>query len=230
LTARGYALDDFGVNPKAGVNSTNLDRYSGFFIEQNSLLKLTQAEVQQYDVDFILMRFAEVMLNYAETANETGKINEALDILKQIRKRAGIEAGTNGNYGIVATNRVQMREAILAERNIEFSFEGFRFRDLRRLRMLDRLDGTTKHGVEAIAVNANGTEMSMGEAREKALTFDLLEKDFKYSLLQVPRSGVKVNSLPEKYYFFPIQESVIDKNPKIEQNSNWGGTFNPTLD
>src|SRR5690606_27051754 len=58
-----HELDDFGVNPKAGVNSTNLDRYSGFFIEKNSLLKLTQAEVQQYDVDFVLMRFAEVMLN-----------------------------------------------------------------------------------------------------------------------------------------------------------------------
>ena len=224
-----HELDDFGVNPKAGVNSTNLDRYSGFFIEKNSLLKLTQAEVQQYDVDFILMRFAEVMLNYAETANETGKVNEALDILKQIRHRAGIEAGADGNYGIVASNRAQMREAILSERNIEFAFEGFRFWDLRRLRMLDRLDGTTKHGIEAIAINENGTEMTMAEAREKALKFDLLEKDFKYSLLQVPRSGVKVNSIPEKCYFVPIQESVIDKNPKIEQNSNWGGTFNPVL-
>src|SRR5690606_32216213 len=37
-TALGIAheLDDFGVNPRAGVNSTNLDRYSGFFIVKNS--------------------------------------------------------------------------------------------------------------------------------------------------------------------------------------------------
>lgn len=231
-TALGIAheLDDFGVNPRAGVNSTNLDRYSGFFIVKNSLLKLTQAEVQQYDVDFVLMRFAEVMLNYAETANETGRTGEALDILKKIRARAGIEAGADGNYGITASNRQQMREAILAERNIEFSFEGHRFWDLRRLRMLDRLDGTTKHGVEAIAINPDGSEMPMGTARAKADDYELLEDDFKYSLLQVPRSGVKVNSVPERYYFFPIQESVIDKNPSIEQNSNWGGTFNPTLE
>jgi len=231
-TALGIAheLDDFGVNPRAGVNSTNLDRYSGFFIVKNSLLKLTQAEVQQYDVDFVLMRFAEVMLNYAETANETGRTGEALDILKKIRARAGIEAGADGNYGITASNRQQMREAILAERNIEFSFEGHRFWDLRRLRMLDRLDGTTKHGVEAIAINPDGSEMPMGAARAKADDYELLEDDFKYSLLQVPRSGVKVNSVPESYYFFPIQESVIDKNPSIEQNSNWGGTFNPTLE
>ncbi|MFC7524627.1 RagB/SusD family nutrient uptake outer membrane protein [Parapedobacter sp. GCM10030251] len=231
-TALGVAheLDDFGVNPRAGVNSTNLDRYSGFFIEKNSLLRLTQGEVQQYDVDFVLMRFAEVMLNYAETANETGRMDEAMNVLKQIRQRAGIEPGADGNYGIKASSRTEMREAILAERNIEFCFEGHRFWDLRRLRMLDRLDGTTKHGVEAIAVEADGTEMSITEARTKASTYALQEDDFKYRLLQVPLSGVRVNSVPETYYFFPIQESVIDRNPKIEQNANWGGTFNPTLE
>lgn len=225
-----HELDDFGVNPKAGVNSTNLNRYSGFFIEKNSLLKLSQAEVQQYDVDFILMRFAEVMLNYAEAANETGRLDEAMDILKKIRLRAGIEVGLDGKYGIKATSRDEMREAILAERNIEFCFEGHRFWDLRRLRMLSRLDGATKHGIEAIAVNLDGTEMPMGTARSKADKFELIEKDFKYSILQVPLSGVKINSVPDKYYFFPIQESIIDKNPKIEQNNDWGGTFNPTLE
>lgn len=72
--------------------------------------------------------------------------------------------------------------------------------------------------------------MPMATARAKADAYELVETDFKYSLLQVPLSGVKINSLPETYYFFPIQESVIDKNEKIEQNSNWGGTFNPTLE
>lgn len=230
-TALGIAheLDDFGINPKAGVNSTNLDRYSGFFIEKNSLLRLTQAEVQQYDVDYIVMRFAEVMLNYAETTNETGHVDDAKAILLEIRKRAGIEPGAEGDYGIKATTREEMREAILAERNIEFCFEGHRFWDLRRLRMLDRLDGTTKHGVEAIAINPDGTEMTMAEARAKADRFELVEKDFKYSLLQVPRSGVQTNSVPETYYFFPIQQDVLDRNKNLEQNKDWGGTFDPTL-
>src|SRR5690606_35412811 len=91
-TALGIAheLDDFGVNPRAGVNSTNLDRYSGFFIVKNSLWKLTQAEVQQYDNDFVLMRYDEVMLNYAETAHETGRTGEDHNILKKIRARARI--------------------------------------------------------------------------------------------------------------------------------------------
>ncbi len=224
-----HELDDFGINPKAGVNSTNLDRYTGFFIQKNSLLKLSQAEVQQYDVDYVLMRFAEVMMNYAETANETGKMTEALDILKEIRKRAGIEPGADGNFGIAAKTRTEIREAIVAERNIEFAFEGHRFWTLRRLRMLDRLDGLTKHGVEAIAVLAGGQDMPIAEARTKADKDELVESDFRYSLLQVPRTGVKTNILPEKYYFFPIQRDILDRNKNLEQNVGWGGTFDPTL-
>lgn len=231
-TALGVAheLDDFGVNPAAETNSTNLNRYSGFFILKNSLLDLKQEEVQQYDVDYVLMRFAEVMLNYAEAANETGNSGQALEILKQIRERAGIEPGNDGNYGIDAGSREEIREAIADERNIEFCFEGHRFWDLRRLRMLDRLDGLTKHGVEAIAVTGSGDDMPISEARDRADAYELVEGDFRYSLLQVPASGVKVTSLPEEYYFFPVQETVIDRNPQIEQNSNWGGTFNPTLE
>lgn len=231
-TALGIAheLDDFGLNPNAGTNSTNLDRYTGFFILKNSLLKLTQEEVQQYDVDYVVMRLAEVMLNYAETANETGKSAEAMDIIKQIRARAGIEAGADGNYGIAATSREEIREAILSERNVEFCFEGHRFWDLRRLRMLEKLDGTTKHGVEAIAIRENGTEMPISEARAKAADYALEPDDFKYSVLQVPRSGVQVNVLPDSYYFFPIEESVVNRNTQLEQNKGWGGTFDPTLD
>lgn len=225
-----HELDDYGINPKAGVNSTNLDRYTGFFVLKNSLLKLAQAEVQQYDLDYVLMRYAEVMMNYAETANETGKPEEALDILIQIRKRAGIEPGADNKYGIKATTREEIREAIIAERNIEFCFEGHRFWDLRRLRMLDRLDGKTKHGVEAIAILPNGQEMSMSEARTKADKYELVEGNFKYSTLQVPRAGVKVSVVPEHYYFFPIHQDVLDRNKSLVQNNNWGGTFNPTME
>jgi hypothetical protein len=225
------ALDNFGVNPAAGINSTNQDRYSGFFILKNSKLSLKQTEVEtQYDVDFVLMRLAEVMLNYAETANETGDFATALDMLVQLRKRAGIEAGTDGRYGITATSRDQMREAILAERNIELCFEGHRFWDLRRSLKLNVLDKSTKHGVEAIAINANGTEMDIKQAAELAKTYQLKEANFKYTVLQVPKNGVKVMEVPNTYYFFPISQSIIDRNPKILQNKDWGGEFNPTME
>jgi len=231
-TAVGIAadLDNFGTNPAAQTPSENLNRYSGFFILKNSKLSLKQTEVEtQYDVDYIVMRFAEVMLNYAETANEMGDLATAMSLLREIRQRAGILPGNDGNYGIIATTKEQMRDAILAERNIELCFEGHRFWDLRRLRKLHLLDNTTKHGIEAIAINPDGSEMDLGIASELARTYQLKEENFKYRVLQVPNSGAKVNIVPDTYYFFPVSQSVLDKNPKIEQNKDWGGTFDPTI-
>lgn len=231
-TAVGIAadLDNFGTNPAAQTPSENLNRYSGFFILKNSKLSLKQTEVEtQYDVDYIVMRFAEVMLNYAETANEMGDLATAMSLLREIRQRAGILPGNDGNYGIIASTKEQMRDAILAERNIELCFEGHRFWDLRRLRKLHLLDNTTKHGIEAIAINPDGSEMDLGIASELARTYQLKEENFKYRVLQVPNSGAKVNIVPDTYYFFPVSQSVLDKNPKIEQNKDWGGTFDPTI-
>ena len=71
--------------------------------------------------------------------------------------------------------------------------------------------------------------MEIGKARDLAEEYQLVEEDFNYTTLQVPLTGVKVNSLPETYYFFPIQKDVLDRNPALEQNKAWGGTFDPTL-
>ena len=92
------------------------------------------------------------------------------------------------------------------------------------------LNNTTKYGVEAIAITNDGTDMDLDEAALLAKSYQLRENQFKYSILQVPNTGNKVNLVPDTYYFFPIAQSVIDKNSNIKQNKDWGGTFNPTLE
>lgn len=37
-------------------------------------------------------------------------------------------------------------------------------------------------------------------------------------------------SVPDTYYFFPIKQSSIEGNPNLEQNVDWGGSFNPALE
>ena len=74
------------------------------------------------------------MFIHAEAANETGHSETAVEMLKQIRKRAGIEAGNDGLYGLKVGNREEIRQAILDERNIELCFEGHRFWDFSRTR------------------------------------------------------------------------------------------------
>ena len=224
--------DQYGINPAAHTNAVNNDVYSGFYQMKGADNSLTQANILTYDIDFILMRFAEVMFIYAETANENGHSDVAIEMLKQIRKRAGIEAGADGLYGLKVGSQEEIRKAILDERNIELCFEGHRFWDLRRTRNMMQLKGQTKHGLEAIPVNADGSDMDLAEAKKKADKFELTTGDFRYSVLQIPfnPNAEKEFIIDESYYFFPIQKVNLDENPNLEQNNNWGGTFNPTME
>lgn len=224
--------DAYGTNPNAGASCTHMGYYSGFINNKFSDMTLTQAAIYNYDVDFQLMRLPELMFIYAEAACETGHEDEALDMLKQVRRRAGIEAGDDGTYGLGNPSREELRAAILAERNVELCFEGHRFWDLRRTRNMMQLDGHMKYGLEAIAINADGTDMDMTEAREKITANELTPENFRYVMHRIPKDDASEHEfvIEESFYFFPIQTSNLNENANLEQNINWGGTFNPTME
>lgn len=73
--------------------------------------------------DWILFRYAETLLNYAEAAFELGKPAEAIDAVNQIRTRAGIVPLTSID-----------RQKIRHERKVELFAEGNRYWDVRRWR------------------------------------------------------------------------------------------------
>jgi starch-binding outer membrane protein, SusD/RagB family len=77
------------------------------------------------DVDFPLLRYADVLLMYAETLNELGKPAEALPFMNQIRKRAGLADKTT-------LSQADLRLALEQERRVELAFEGHRWFDLIR--------------------------------------------------------------------------------------------------
>lgn len=76
--------------------------------------------------DFIVFRYGEILLNYAEAALALGKISEALDAVNQIRTRAGIAQLTSIDV-----------DKIRQERRVELAFEGHRYWDLRRWRIAE---------------------------------------------------------------------------------------------
>ena len=86
----------------------------------------------------IELRFAEVLLNLAEAACGAGQLNEAVQLLQQIRARVGYTA--ENNYGLqanLASDQATCMSAILYERQIEFAYEGKRFDDMRRWMLYD---------------------------------------------------------------------------------------------
>lgn len=212
---------------------------TGFYCKKGIEEALPQNEATNNSTDWVEIRFAEVLLNYAEAANETGKTSEAFDVLKTIRARAGIEAGVDGNYGLSASMTTdQMREAILDERRVEFAFEGKRFSDLRRTRRWHLLNGTKKSGMEAFLkpefLDADNKLRKNGDgnivnADGSIVRTALLPEDFTYTVRECLNTNPEM-VIPETYYFFPIKKSDLEKNSNLEQTKGWdGGTFDPTL-
>jgi len=78
-----------------------------------------------------LIRYADVLLMYAEALNESGQSSLAVDYINLVRARA---RGNNSSVlpDITATDQVSVRDAIKHERRIEFAMEGERFYDLVR--------------------------------------------------------------------------------------------------
>lgn len=82
--------------------------------------------------NFIMMRYAEVLLNYAEAVNEADDTpaarTAAVDALNLIRRRAGITRDLEA----AGYTRTALRERIRKERRVELCFEEHRFFDIRR--------------------------------------------------------------------------------------------------
>lgn len=85
------------------------------------------------------IRYTEMYLTYAEAANEAwgpkgsnGNGYSAYDVIKAIRKRAGVGGTADPYLEKCASDKDEMRKLIRNERRLELCFEGFRFWDLRR--------------------------------------------------------------------------------------------------
>ena len=214
-----------GVNGKemrADFHNNN-ESLSSFYTKKMLDKTINASNKLEGEVDWIEIRYAEVILNFAEAANEIGKTSEALDVLKRIRERAGIEAGASGSYGITASSQGEIQQAIKDERFVEFAFETKRFSDLRRWKdyksTMEGLKNNKRHGLRIEWLGATADRPTGLE------DITSLINQFSVSVIEDVET---INMLDEeKYSFFGIPQSILERNSKLEQNSTWGGTFDP---
>lgn len=76
-------------------------------------------------VNFTLLRYADILLMYAEALNEQGQTAQAYEYINPIRTRAGLK-------GLSGLSQADFRLAIEKERRVELAFEGHRWFDLIR--------------------------------------------------------------------------------------------------
>jgi hypothetical protein len=142
---------------------------------------------------WIYIRYAEVLLNYAEAQNEaTGPDASVYAAVNAIRQRTGV-----GMPALpTGLTQSQMRDRIRQERRIELAFEEHRFYDVRRWKIAPTTENVPAYGIE-IGKTASGYTYS----RKQALTG---------------------RSFVDKQYWLPIPRAEIQaSNNKLEQNPGY---------
>ncbi|RIV19075.1 RagB/SusD family nutrient uptake outer membrane protein [Fibrisoma montanum] len=99
------------------------------------------ADKRSEDNDAILLRYAEVLLTYAEAKIELGEVDASvLSAINQVRARAyGVAVGQTSAYPAVTTSdRAELRRIVRRERRVEFAKEGLRYMDLIRWKLAEK--------------------------------------------------------------------------------------------
>jgi hypothetical protein len=147
-----------------------------------------------------LIRYAEILLNYAEAENEVGNTSVAYDQLKTIRDRAGILPGSDGMYGLPSgMTQDSMRSVIMNEREVELAWEDHRYWDVRRWK--------------TAPINQN-VDMKCMQILKNINTGSIT-----YHVIPI---NVNIHhQFKDAYYLLPIMQSEISKNPNLIQNPGY---------
>jgi hypothetical protein len=197
----GAGRVEFYYTGKSGQKSMASSNITGYLplkrISPNDNIRFDNTA---YRAPYILIRYAEVLLDYVEALNEYDPSNaDVVTYLNLVRKRAGLP-GIEEVYPAAVGNKDQMRKIILRERQVEFCFESDRTFTLLRRKMLGNTENQTIYGMD---VNAN----------DDGLGFSFTG----YYKRTVFQRRVWNN----KMYLFPITQGDLERDRSLVQNPGW---------
>jgi len=210
IMCHGDALQGGYIDTSEGSEARNASNPTFYYIKKytdtkHNLLK-NFADYSFTYRRFALIRTSELYLNVAEALNETeGPSARVIEYVNTIRRRAGCE--TEIKAGIT---KDEMRERIRRERRMELCFEGHRFYDVRRWDIASTVDNGPVHRVEV-------------EVERDANSEKILDKNGNTIITKI--SYPVYQNRVFKANLFPIPQSEIDKNSKLEQNPEWNNAL-----
>jgi hypothetical protein len=173
---------------------------------------LTNENAFSARVAFILMRYPEILLTYAEAKIEQGQVDDSVvAAINLLRKRAGLPNVEDAVKG----DQNKMRQLIRRERNAELAMEGFRWFDVRRwgiasLVMPQKVMGISKVQTKLAAMP--NFKASPASDLNSIPNYDASEGD---RMVREQRYWF------EKLELLPVPQSERDLVPNLSQNPGW---------
>lgn len=182
------------VNPYEPASGDAVKRgtITGYYINKMLDPNVAAASVGGTNRVLPLIRYAEVLLNFAEAENEylSSPSAEVYQAVESIRQRAGLNP-----YTLPAgLSKDQMREVIHHERRVELAYEGHRFFDVRRWMIADQTENKLMRGLE----------VDRGGGTVTYKIFDVRKHNFSKAM-----------------YLWPFPQAEIAKSPDLTQNPLW---------
>jgi len=175
-----------------------------------------------------LMRYAEVLLTYAEAKIELNELdNTVYDAIDQVRNRSGMPKVSTDRIG----NQDKMRQLVRRERKVELILEGLHFVDMRRWKIGDLENATPSYGYPiALVKDAKGYIISGGYADATPDMVPNFKKSARHDLNDIANYDAYKDKLKvrdknrfwdDKFYLFPIPTEERDRNPNLTQNDGY---------
>lgn len=193
---------NYNTNPATRVSNTDVTNayatFSGYLWRKYADVA-DKDDPGKSDINIILFRYAEVLLNYAEAKVELNQLDQSMyDALNAVRQRPSVNMPA-----IEGKSQEELRFIIRKERKYEFAIEGLRLFDIRRWHIADqvmpgKLLGRVRDAflTNAPLVDENGTphyENVSNSDKMRVIETRIYNKDRDY-LWPIPRLETEVNT------------------------------------
>ena len=204
---------------KVGINDPVQGLYdNSFWLAFKQVIRKADTDGGKYGDNirlnnYVVMRYAEVLLNYAEACLNTGDQSEAKKYINMIQERAGSKT---------ISETVDM-DVLKKEKSYELWLEGcrwfdvMRWKDAKAIERLKNVGSDCPHVFDKLfrAPKADDRKVTWEHGTEANSRF------YTVSTSAAKDAGFQVGFKEGKHEFFPYPQTVKDKNPNLEQNPGW---------
>ena len=213
------SLEEKKASKKIGISDPTQGLYgNSFWLAFKQVIRAADTGGKVYGDNirlnnYIIMRYAEVLLNYAEACIQTGDAASAKTVINQIQKRAGSKT---------ISASVDM-EVLKREKSYELWLESCRWFDIIRwndqaaIARLQQVGTDVPHLFDKLfrAPSSSDRKVTWENGSEANSRF------YTVSSSEAKDKGFEVGFKKGKHELFPFPQTVMDKNPNLEQNDGW---------